>query len=96
MHHYFFEARFDAMELVGWVAGSLVSPSIYYYLGNYGCYTSKFICLLIGLIWLIKFVPEPIKTEPLSNGTNKNKIKFLKTVAIDSARDMFKTVIKVG
>jgi len=50
--------RFDAIELAGWVLGSLVSPSIFQYLNYYGSYSIYLICCILSLIYLHYYVPE--------------------------------------
>jgi PCFT/HCP family folate transporter-like MFS transporter 1/3 len=69
-------ARLDGMEILGSVAGTLLSPLILEKLGYYGNYGISSIMIGISLVYLVLFVKEPIKRK-LANGEKNNPAKSL-------------------
>ena len=87
-------ARFNAIELAGWVLGSLVSPSIFNYLGYYGSYSIYLTCCVLALIHLYLFVLEPIKKK-METGKEKNETSnFFRKIFVDSFVQMVQTLLK--
>ena len=84
-------ARFDAMELLGLVAGSLLSPITFKLLGYYGSYLTYFFSCLLSLIYLKWFVQEPMKTKQFRF---KGFSKFFNTYFIKPIKEMFLTISK--
>ena len=87
-------ARFNAIELAGWVLGSLVSPSIFNYLGYYGSYSIYLSCCVLALIHLYLFVLEPIKKK-METGKEKNETSnFFRKIFVNSFIQMVQTLLK--
>ena len=84
-------ARFDAMELLGLVAGSLLSPITFKLLGYYGSFLTYFFCCLLTLIYLKCCVQEPVNSKEFRF---KGFSKFLKTFLIKPVKEMFFTISK--
>ena len=84
-------ARYDAMELLGLMAGSLLSPTVFNSLGYYGSYLTLFFCCLAALTDLKFRVTEPVKkTEFKYEGL----WKFYQKMFIWPVKAMFQTISK--
>ena len=84
-------ARFDAMELLGLVAGSLLSPMTFKLLGYYGSYLTYFFCCLLALIYMKLCVQEPVKTTEFEF---EDFTTFLSTFLVNPVKEMFSTISK--
>ena len=98
---HFFVEMIKKIHLTGWVLGSLVSPSIFYYYEDYenyyGSYSIYLICCFLALIYLYKWVPEPLNkrhSETSDDANNSNFLKLLKHIFVDSVVQMMKTLFK--
>ena len=71
--------------------GSLLSPTVFNYLGYYGSYLTYFFCCLPALIYLSCYVEEPIKkTEFEFSGFSS----FIQRFFLDPVKEMIMTISK--
>ena len=68
-------ARFDAMETLGLVLGTLLSPIVFQKADYVGCYLITAIGTALGLLYLKFFIKEPIEKKPKSKKSCHQLIK---------------------
>ena len=79
------------MELLGLMAGSLLSPTVFNSLGYYGSYLTLFFCCLAALTDLKFRVTEPVKKTEFKY---KGFWKFYQKMFIWPVKAMFQTISK--
>lgn len=72
--------RFDGMEQLGQVVGTILSPLIFNALGYYGIYVGRLILMVASLVYMIWAVREPIEDRVMKSVTGGVRADSLKDV----------------
>lgn len=86
-------ARFDALELLGTLAGTLLSPVVYNAWGYYGTYICYLSLTFAAFLQCLFFTTEPITVSVEKKGSRKPH-KLVQMYLVKPTVDMFKALVQ--